>query len=384
VEIGGGGMKITRIASSLIVLAITVAVVLYTGSSFRSMSGSDLIIPGPSVKEVKKLSDYFKGLKGTEGDTDVYILEGAEPGGTVLFLGGTHPNEPAGFLTAVLFIETAKIEKGRLVIIPQADISGFSVNDPQEASPQKFTLLTALGTKRTFRYGARATNPLHQWPDPDIYVNPSGQTLSGSEVRNLNRAYPGKPNGTLTEKIAFGIMEAIRQENALVSIDLHEASPEYPVINAMVAHEKSIDLASIAVLELEMEDIKIRLEKSPPTFYGLSHRSWGDYSDTMPILMETANPSQGRLRSKTNEELVLTGKDPWYVKAQKLGRLYVPFDDSGHPIEERVGRHSSSIQALIRAMEYFFPPEQTLVLSGVPNYNDLKGASLGSFLKEPN
>ncbi len=79
-----------------------------------------------------------------------------------------------------------------------------------------------------------------------------------------------------------------------MSVDLHEASPEYPVINAMVAHEKSMDLASVAVLDLEMEGIKIRLEKSPPTFYGLSHRSWGDYSDTMPILMETANPLTGK------------------------------------------------------------------------------------------
>jgi len=151
----------------------------------------------------------------------------------------------------------------------------------------------------------------------------------------------------------------------------------------MVAHEKSIDLASIAVLELELEDIKIRLEKSPPTFYGLSHRSWGDYSDTWPILMETANPSQGRLRSKTNEALVLTGKDPWYVKAQKLGKLYVPFDENGHPIEERVGRHSSSVQAVIRAMEYFFSPEQTITVSEVPGFNELMANGMGSYLNEP-
>lgn len=376
-------MKINGKLTAIAVLAVSAFIIFYTGASFRSMYKEDVIVPGPSVKEVKMLSDYFDGLKGTKGDTAVYVLEGEEPGGTLLFLGGTHPNEPSGMMTAVMFIENAVVERGRIIIIPQADKSGFTANDPQEASPQNFSYTTQQGTVRTFRYGARATNPLHQWPDPDIYVNPSNQTLSGSETRNLNRCYPGRPDGTLTEKIAYGIMEAIRQENALVSIDLHEASPEYPVINAMVAHEKSIDLASIAVLSLEMEDIKIRLEKSPPTFYGLSHRSWGDYSDTWPILIETANPSQGRLRSKTNEQLVLTGKDPWYIKAQKLGKLYVPFDENGHPLDQRVGRHSSSIQAIITAMEYFFPLEQTIVVSGVPGYSDLIANGIGYYLREP-
>ncbi|HNZ08123.1 MAG TPA: succinylglutamate desuccinylase/aspartoacylase family protein [Bacillota bacterium] len=376
-------MKVSYRITAVLVLAVSAFVVLYTGSSYKSMYKDDVIVPGPSVKEVKMLSDYFEGLKDTAGDTEVYVLEGEEPGGTLLFLGGTHPNEPAGFMTAVLFIENAVVEKGRIIIIPQADKSGFTANDPQEASPQRFSFTTAGGNRRTFRYGARATNPLDQWPDPDIYVNPSNQTLSGSETRNLNRCYPGRPDGTLTEKIAYGIMEVIRKENALVSIDLHEASPEYPVINAMVAHEKSIDLASIAVLELELEGIKIRLEKSPPTFYGLSHRSWGDYSDTWPILMETANPSQGRLRSKTNEALVLTGKDPWYVKAQKLGKLYVPFDENGHPIEERVGRHSSSVQAIIRAMEYFFEPEQMITVSNVPGFDELMANGFGNYLNEP-
>ena len=69
-------------------------------------------------------------------------------------------------------------------------------------------------------------------------------------------------------------MELIRQEKADISIDLHEASPEYPVINAMVVHEKAEDIGAIAVMDLDFEDIRMRLEKSPPTFYGLSHRSW--------------------------------------------------------------------------------------------------------------
>ena len=56
----------------------------------------------------------------------------------------------------------------------------------------------------------------------------------------------------------------------------------------------------------------------------------GDYSNTMAILMESANASQGRIRGRTDETLVLKGKDKMYVKAAELGRLYVPFNENGH------------------------------------------------------
>ena len=338
--------------TALILTVLAAAVVLLTGAQFRQMHRDEVIIPGPGVTQIRMLSDYFPPLAGTTGDTEAYILDGKEPGPTAFVLGGTHPNEPAGFMTAILLLENAEVKTGRLIVVPRGNRSGFMHNDPQEGSPQYFTLTASDGSTRTFRFGSRATNPLDQWPDPDTYINPSGQTLSGSENRNLNRAYPGKPDGTHTEKVAYGIMELIRQENVDVSVDLHEASPEYPVIHAIVAHEMAEDLAVMTVVGLDMEGIQINLEPSPPTFYGLSHREWGDHSDTMAVLMETANPAQGRLRGRTDEALVLTGQDEFYVKAAELGRLYVPFDNDGHPLEERVGRHCSSLGLLFSSMEY--------------------------------
>ena len=52
----------------------------------------------------------------------------------------------------------------------------------------------------------------------------------------------------------------IRQEEIDLSIDLHEASPEYPVINAMVAHENAVDLAVEAGMLLEFDGIQIGVE----------------------------------------------------------------------------------------------------------------------------
>ena len=170
-------------------------------------------------------------------------------------------------------------------------------------------------------------------------MNGSGQQLAGPEVRNLTRSYPGDPDGYLTERLAYAIVELIRQEEIDLSIDLHEASPEYPVINAMVAHENAMDLAVEAALFLEFEDIQIGVEPSPANLRGLSHREWGDATDTKAILIESANPAQGRLRGPTNEALIVEGADQYYNRAGEMGLLYVPFGEEGSPLAERVGRH---------------------------------------------
>ncbi len=365
-----------KMAIGLLVAAAVIAVV--SGIQFVDQWKPDVIVPGPGVTKTATLSDYFPELKGEYSDTPVYFLESNNPGGTVFILGGTHPNEPSSMLTAVLLIENTVMTQGRMIIVPQANLSGFSHNDPQEGSPRSIHFNTAEGI-REFRYGSRATNPIHQWPDPDIYINQFGQALSGSDNRNLNRGYPGNPDGNYTEKICYGIMELIRQEACDLSIDLHEASPEYPVINAIVAHENAADMASMAILDLQMENLEYNLEISPPSFRGLTHREWGDYSDTLAILMESANASQGRLRGRTDEELVLTGKDKMYVKAAELGRLYVPYDENGHPIEERVGRHIVAVRSLVNNLNFLFP-DKMVDYQGDPGYHELLENGYGNYL----
>ncbi len=367
--------------SGVLVLAAALAVAWVTGAEFAAKHQPDAIIPGPGVTAVGRLSDYHKGLAGGPGDTDVYILEGAQPGATVLVLGGTHPDEFAGLMAAVLLVERAEVQQGRLIVIPQANASGFTHNLAGEGHPAYIDIETPGGTRR-FRYGARATNPVHQWPDPDVYVQASGQQLSGSETRNLNRAYPGRADGTLTEQVAYAVMRLIEQENVAMAFDLHEASPEYPVINTIVAHPRMMELAVMAMMDLEMQGIAIGLEQSPAALRGLSHREWGDFTDTLAALFESANPAQGRLRGRTDAELVLEGKDEQYERAAKLGRLYVPFGPEGHPIESRVGRHLSTLQAFF-GMHSLFNPLDGIVVTGVPGYNELLANGLGAYLQSP-
>ena len=371
------GNKITGIIMIFLSLVIT----FIAGKEFLKTRELEPIVKSDGVTSMQKLSDYLPALKGTRGDSDIYILQGKEPGGSVLILGGTHPNEPAAFLTTVLLVENLKVDKGTVYIIPRANGSAMSHNDPQEASPQRFRIKTPYG-ERWFRFGSRATNPLDQWPDPDVYIHAaSGQKLSGNETRNLNRAYPGRADGTYTEKVAYAITELIKKNDINMEIDLHEASPEYPVINAIVAHERAMPISSQVVMNMEFEDIQIGLEPSPPSLHGLSHRELGDYTNTYAVLMETANASQGRLRGKTDENLVLTGKDPIYVKAQKIGRLFVPYDENGHPIEERVGRHLTGVVQHIIVMGEN-EPDKEIIIEGLPSYEDLQKNGVGAYLKE--
>ena len=365
---------------TIIISIIILAVTFITGKEFLEHRIPEKIISGPGVTEIKHLSDWYPELKGSRGDTEVYILKGKESGASMLVMGGTHANEPSGYMSAILLIENARVAQGTLYVIPRSNNSGFSHNDPQEGAPASFSIQKPDGQMRKFRYGSRATNPLDQWPDPDAYIHAaSGQRLSGNETRNLNRGYPGRTNGTFTEKVCYGVAQLIIKENVTLTIDLHEASPEYPVINAIVAHERAMSLASNVVLGLEMLDLHIGLEPSPKKLRGLTHRELGDATNTFAILMETANASQGRLRGRTDVNLVLEGKDPYYVKAQKLGRLYVPFDENGHPLVERVGRHLAGIGEFIFALTTEYP-EYELVIDGIPEYYELQEKGLGAFL----
>jgi len=346
--------------------------------AFSARENPEVIKSGPGVTAVKQLSDYFAGVKNTAGDTEVYVLDSGKSGGTVMVLGGTHPNEPSGYLSAILMIENAKLTEGRMIIIPRANNSGFSHSDHMEGTPSYLKIQTAQGD-RTFRYGSRATNPIDQWPDPDIYVHSgSGQTLAGSDTRNLNRAYPGRLDGNLTEKVAYGIVQIIKSEKVNMSIDLHEASPEYPVINAIVAHERAMDIAAEATMNLQMDGVDMRLEPSPAKLRGLSHREWGDATDTLAILMETANPAQGRLRGEMSGASVLNGRDPLYVQAGKIGRLFIPFDEQGHPIEVRVARHVASIIELVNVYNQKMP--QKVHIANLPTYEELIAKGMGAYL----
>lgn len=369
-------------ARGWLILAAAVAVAFASGNVFRRMHDREAVYPGAGVTRSAMLGDYAPSLRGTAADTPIHFLEGKEPGPTLLLFGGTHPQEVSGMLAAVSIVENVRVERGRIIVIPHANQSGFTYTEPLEAFPHEFEIPVAGGVRR-FRLGMRLTNPVHQWPDPDLYSHfPSGEPLLGSEARNLNRTYPGRPGGRYTERLAHAILSFARQEKVDAVLDMHEAYPEYPIINMIVAHERAFEVATMATVALQARGIPMNIMASPKNLHGLTHREFGDHTDAQALLSETANPAMGRFRGRTDTTLVVNGKDPNYVAAAKLGRLFVPFDESGHPLSSRVARQLATVEELLAAFNDAHP-ERTFSVTGIPPYEKVKSDGIGAFLAAP-
>jgi hypothetical protein len=297
-------------------------------------------------------------------------------------MGGTHPEEPGGRLAAWLLAENAVMEQGRLIVVLSSNRSATTVTRVGGAYPTDFSIPTDWG-EQTFRLGDRWSNPLDQWPDPEVYIHyPSRQYLAYVDARNLNRTWPGRPDGTLTERTTYAFMELIRQENVDIFIDLHEAELQYPVISTIVTHERGEELAIFVSMMLSDEEFNIGTEYSPKNLHGLSHREVGDASQAASLLFEAPEPFLDATRGRTTREQLLTGVDEFVMKAGEHGLLFEQIDESGWPIDVRVGRHTSTV---LQTMESWteLHPDRPLSCRGVPRYAEVIAEGLGHWLHDP-
>jgi predicted deacylase len=372
------------IIRKVIFSAMMLVVLVGSGISFyRSRNLQEPVVLGPGVKEVKSLSGYAAGIAGTANDCNLYFLEGRKPGATMLVLGGTHPEEPAGRLAAWLLVENATMEQGRLIVVLSANRSASTATRPSGAYPPDFIIPTEWGGQK-FRMGDRWSNPLDQWPDPEVYVHyPSRQNLAYCDIRNLNRAWPGRANGSLTEITCYALMQLIRSERVDLVVDLHEAELQYPVISTIVAHDRGQELGMMVSMTLtDEEGFKMGMEFSPKNLRGLSHREVGDYSNAISLLFEAPEPFLDATRGRTTADLLLTGRDEFVVKAGKHGLLFEKIDERGWPIDVRVGRHTSSVLQTMACWSDEHP-ERGLACTGVPRYAEVIARGTGHYLHNP-
>lgn len=368
----------------LIISALGLTVLILGGQSFYAHRHfKEAVVPGDGVTAVKSLGDYFDGIAGSINDCNLYVLDSGNPGGTVLVLGGSHPEEPAGRLACWLFAENGMMTEGRMILALTANRSASTTTRISGAYPPDYTIDTPWGGQ-TFRMGDRWSSPLDQWPDPEVYMHyPTRQNLAYVDIRNFNRCWPGRANGTLTERTAYAFMQLIRKENVDLVIDLHEAELQYPVISTIVAHERGEELATYVSMMLpDMEGFNMGMEFSPKALHGLSHREIGDHSDAVSLLFEAPEPFLDATRGRTTREQLLTGIDDFVVKAGKAGLLFEQIDENGWPIDKRVGRHTSAIlQTLESWTELNF--ERPMVCENVPRYAEVIENTTGHYLHDP-
>jgi len=368
-----------------IVLAVLVAALAFAGGlpltkhrRFRMP-----IVAGPGVTDVIRLSDFVPRLKGSKADADVFVLEGREPGGKTLFLANTHANEPAGLLACLILVENAVVEKGTVYVVTMFNASASRNTKPGDGYPLYFDIPTDWGAKR-FRMGNRDASPLEQWPDPDVYIHyPDRQLLSYIDVRNTNRTWPGRPNGPLMERVTFAAMELLRREKVDVAIDFHGAETMFPVTNCIVAPDKSSKIATLASMTVKaMEGFDSHVEPSPKNFRGLSHREIGDFSETMPFLLEAPIPFLDQPTGPKTVKLMLDGKDPFLLSLAKKKKLFVPYDEAGWPMDKRVGQHLSTALEILRQFTKK-NAARPIVLSSVPRYAEVVKNGVGQYFHDP-
>lgn len=354
---------------SVFVLAFVFVVI------FSSTVGANDIVPdirpGDGVSEQRRISDYFPPLIGTNLDIDLFILDSGQPGATALIVGGTHANELAGQVAALVMVESCIVKEGKLIVIPYANRSALSVRDTRNQIDQAHLIETRSG-RRFMPYGDRRTDLKDQGvQDPDSYTNPVGYRFAnGKESRNLNRAYPGKPDGTPTEQLAYAILTMIKKENVDFCLDLHEAqTPERKqqknadhkerknrLSYTLVSHPRGLEVAALALLMMGDETgISILLEESPSKLRGLSHLEIGNATRCLSFVSESPNP----------------GQDKWRDRPDVIG-------DDKYPLKHRVGMHLRLFKHL--ADSFADNSGKKVMVEGLPEYQDLMDRGVGHFL----
>jgi hypothetical protein len=176
------------------------------------------------------------------------------------------------------------------------------------------------------------------------------------------------------EKVTYAAMQIMREDNVDMAVDIHGAETMFPVTNCIVAPDKSMRVAK--------EGFDNHVEPSPSGFRGLSHREIGDYADTMPFLLEAPLPFLDQPTGPKTVELLLDGKDPFLLSLSKKKRLFVPYDETGWPIDKRAGQHCSVILELI----YQFSkrnPDRAIEIHNIPRYAEVVENGIGHYYHDP-
>jgi len=115
-------------------------------------------------------------MAGTPEETPLYVFGSGLPGPVLAVLGGVHGNEPGGWLAADELLDTFRPTNGAFLIVPRAN----------RLATQQFVRTT-------------------------------------DDLGDLNRLYPGDPNGQPMARMASEIVQTLREFRVSVVVDMHES-----------------------------------------------------------------------------------------------------------------------------------------------------------------
>ena len=100
-------MKMSKsLLAKLLALACALVMATLAGIEFYTYRHTpETVVASSALTEQHMLSEWVPSLEGTFGDTPVFIFDSGVEGGTLLYVGGTHPYEPAASLSAYVLLE---------------------------------------------------------------------------------------------------------------------------------------------------------------------------------------------------------------------------------------------------------------------------------------
>lgn len=380
-------MKKQLLGNIAVFLVVTILAGIAGVDFIRQRQPEELYKDNPNLTRVIHLSDYNENLEGTAGDTEVYVFESGVPGGKALIYGGTHSNELAGEMMAVMLMENVKCEAGTLYVIVHANNSGVSHTTPLRAQHGSVEFTLADGSTRTIRIGSRLSNPVDSWPDPNYRMANSGRELKHdecAELRNLNRNHPGVKDGYLTEQICYAIYNMVSTENINLVYDGHEAGAEgnpNRLANLIVSHDRGLAVGANAALTAMLDEgIPLKSEISGQTSFGTSHRGLGDNTEAYCNLMETVNPIQGSCHGKVTDALIKDGAEPNITALINAGLISGYEWTGSSPLATRTGYQLAAVESLIKCYTEA-NPDNPIVITGIPEISDIMADGLEAHLK---
>lgn len=211
----------------------------------------------PEVEDEVIIDHQVKTLmENTIYATEAHIFTTNIPGPKVAIVGGIHGDEVAGWKAGLELLNT-KWKKGTYLLIPRANI---------------------LATQLELRYPGIKNNGIYN----DI------------KYSDLNRSFPGKINGTITEQIAYAIANEVGEFNPDYIIDLHESRESYTsgyLGNSLIYTNLKTSLFAVEIVEemnnsyLKETDTPFHAENSAPI--GSFNNYFSNNFDAYVITFET-------------------------------------------------------------------------------------------------
>ena len=326
---------------------------------------------GPFVTRVERLSATHPPLKGTANDSLAVCLRArrmAEP--CWCSAAPTPARLPASRLPSSGGERCA--HQGRHLRDTAHKQERIHWNSAPRADTLLYYHIPTEFRARKFRMGDRVTNPLDQWPDPDVYIHyPTGRPLLRGDKEHQPLLAQGQM-GPLTEQTCMPRCSS-SGSITLISSSTCTRRSCVPVTNCIVAPSKSATIAVMTQINLAATSIstRSRLRWLPRSV------SQGDRRppDAYPFLLEAPEPFLDQPPGPKTEALLLEGVVEFLLAAGKRGLLFVDYDENGKSIELRVGRHLTTTLGILDEWNFNFPEAE--IIFECPGYYEMLENGVG-------